>query len=93
MPLRSRDTIGVIGIVNGMSPENVVFLNAGCLGILIGDGQLTNYALEKILEAYYSYALTGSTRFTLDYQFVSNPGYNADRGPVNIFAARYHWQF
>ena len=90
---RPGDTIGVIGIVNGISPEHVAFLNAGGLGILIGDGQLTNYALEKILEAYYSYALTASTRFTLDYQFVSNPGYNADRGPVNIFAARYHWQF
>jgi high affinity Mn2+ porin len=30
---------------------------------------------------------------SFDYQFVSNPGYNADRGPVNAFAARYHWQF
>jgi high affinity Mn2+ porin len=90
---RPDDTIGVVGIVNGISPEHVAFLNAGGLGILIGDGQLTNYGLEKILEAYYSYALTASTRFTLDYQFVSNPGYNADRGPVNIFAARYHWQF
>ena len=28
-----------------------------------------------------------------DYQFIANPGYNADRGPANVFAARAHWQF
>jgi high affinity Mn2+ porin len=90
---RPDDTIGVAGVINGISAEHVAFLNAGGLGILIGDGQLTNYGLEKIFETYYSYALTASSRLSLDYQFVSNPGYNADRGPVNAFAARYHWQF
>jgi high affinity Mn2+ porin len=90
---RPDDTIGIGGIVNGISNDHIAFLNAGGLGILIGDGQLTNYGTERILEAYYSYALTPSTRFTLDYQLVGNPGYNADRGPANIFAARAHWQF
>jgi high affinity Mn2+ porin len=90
---RPDDTIGVAGVINGITSEHIAFLNAGGLGILVGDGQLTNYGLEKIFEAYYSYALTPSTRLSLDYQFVSNPGYNADRGPVNAFAARYHWQF
>jgi len=90
---RPDDTIGVAGVVNGISNEHVAFLNAGGLGILIGDGQLTNYGTERILEAYYSYALTQSTRLTVDYQFISNPGYNADRGPVNLFAGRVHWQF
>jgi hypothetical protein len=52
-----------------------------------------SYGLEKILEAYYGYALTASTRFSLDYQLVSNPGCNAECGPVNIFAVRYHWRF
>jgi high affinity Mn2+ porin len=90
---RPDDTVGVVGVLNGISSEHVAFLNAGGLGILIGDGQLTNYGLEKILEAYYSYALTASSRLSIDYQFVNDPGYNADRGPVNAFAARYHWQF
>src|ERR1700761_156914 len=75
---RPDDTIGVVGILNGISPEHIAFLNAGGLGILIGDGQLTNYGLEKIFEAYYSYALTASTRLTFDYQFINDPGYNAD---------------
>ena len=45
------------------------------------------------IEAYYSYAVTSSTKLAFDYQFVDNPGYNTDRGPVNVFAGRVHWQF
>jgi high affinity Mn2+ porin len=90
---RPDDTIGIAGVVNGISSAHIAFLNAGGLGILIGDGQLTNYGLEKIFEAYYSIALNASTKLTFDYQFVANPGYNADRGPANVFAARAHWQF
>ena len=90
---RPDDTIGIAGVVNGISSAHIAFLNAGGLGILIGDGQLTNYGLEKIFEAYYSFALNASTKLSFDYQFVANPGYNADRGPANVFAARAHWQF
>jgi high affinity Mn2+ porin len=90
---RPDDTVGIAGVINGISNAHIAFLNAGGLGILIGDGQLTNYGLEKIFEAYYSYALTSSIKLTFDYQFVGNPGYNADRGPVNVFALRAHTQF
>jgi high affinity Mn2+ porin len=90
---RPDDTIGVAGVLNGISGRHVAFLNAGGLGNMVGDGQLPNSGMEKILEAYYSYALTVSTRLTLDYQHVSNPAYNVDRGPVNAVAARMHWQF
>jgi hypothetical protein len=31
--------------------------------------------------------------FTADYQHISNPAYNADRGPVDIVSARYHAEF
>jgi high affinity Mn2+ porin len=90
---RPDDTIGLAGTVNGISNAHIAFLNAGGLGILIGDGQLTSHRPERILEAYYSYALTASTRLTFDYQYIANPAYNADRGPVNILAGRAHWQF
>ncbi len=30
---------------------------------------------------------------TLDYQFIVNPAYNRDRGPVSVFGARLHAQF
>jgi hypothetical protein len=35
----------------------------------------------------------GSWGMTFDYQFIANPGYNADRGPVSLFAARLHGEF
>ena len=90
---RPDDTIGIAGVINGISSAHIAFFNAGGLGILIGDGQLPNYGTEKIFEAYYSYAPTASTRLTFDYQHVANPAYNADRGPANIFSGRAHWQF
>jgi high affinity Mn2+ porin len=30
---------------------------------------------------------------TFDYQFIDNPGYNRDRGPVSVFGTRLHMQF
>jgi high affinity Mn2+ porin len=90
---RPDDTVGIAGVINGISSVHQAWFNAGGLGILIGDGQLPNPGLEKILEAYYSYALTASTRVSVDYQFIDNPGYNTDRGPANVFAGRVHWQF
>jgi high affinity Mn2+ porin len=90
---RPDDTVGVLGMLNGISAAHAAFFNAGGLGVLVGDGRLTNPGLEKIVEAYYSYALTASTRLSVDYQFVLDPGFNADRGPVNAFAGRFHWQF
>jgi high affinity Mn2+ porin len=90
---RPDDTVGIAGVVNGISGVHQAFLNAGGLGILIGDGQLPHPGLEQIIEAYYSYALSSATKVSLDYQFIANPGYNTDRGPVNVFAGRFHWQF
>jgi high affinity Mn2+ porin len=90
---RPEDTIGIAGVVNGISNVHVAFLNAGGLGILVGDGQLPNPGLEQIMEAYYSYALTAATKVTFDYQFIANPAYNTDRGPVNVFGGRFHAQF
>lgn len=90
---RPDDTFGLAGVVNAISGEHEEYLNAGGLGILLGDGMLPRPGLEQIIEAYYSYALSASTHITADYQFVVNPGYNTDRGPANVFAGRFHWQF
>ena len=81
-----NDTVGLAGIVNGISPEHAAFLNDGGLGILVGDGMLPHPGLEQIIETYYSYAISSSTFLTFDYQFIVNPAYNTDRGPVNVFA-------
>ncbi len=90
---RPDDTVGLAGVVNGISKIHQEFLNDGGLGILIGDGMLPHPGPEQIIETYYSYALSASTHLTADYQFIVNPGYNEDRGPVNVFSGRIHWQF
>ncbi len=89
---RSDDVIGLAGASNGLSRDHRDFLAAGGLGPLIGDGQL-NYRRERILEAYYAFALTKALTLTADYQFITNPAYNADRGPVSIISGRLHGEF
>jgi high affinity Mn2+ porin len=89
---RPDDVIGIGGAINALSRDHRDFIAAGGLGPLIGDGQL-NYRRERILETYYAFALNKALTFTADYQFVTNPAYNADRGPVSIFSGRLHGEF
>jgi len=63
------------------------------MGGIIGDGKLPSPGTEQILEMYYSAAITSYAKLTADYQFVNNPAYNQQRGPVSAFAARVHLQF
>jgi high affinity Mn2+ porin len=89
---RPDDTIGLAGVVNAISSQHIAYFNAGGLGILVGDGQLPHPGYEQILETYYSLPI-GAWKLTGDYQFVVNPGYNRDRGPVSVISARLHMQF
>jgi high affinity Mn2+ porin len=90
---RPDDTVGLAGAVNRISHQGKLYLAAGGLGGIIGDGQLPNAGPEQILEAYYSVALFSFARFTADYQFIKNPAYNRDRGPVSVFGLRLHVQY
>jgi high affinity Mn2+ porin len=85
--------VGLTGIDNGISAAREQYLNAGGLGVLVGDGQLPHPGAEQILETYYRWAVVLWAQLTLDYQYVVNPGYNTDRGPVSIVALRVHAQF
>jgi high affinity Mn2+ porin len=89
---RPDDVIGIGGAINALSRDHRDFIAAGGLGVLIGDGQL-NYRRERILETYYAFAINKALTLTADYQFVTNPAYNADRGPVSIFSGRLHGEF
>jgi high affinity Mn2+ porin len=89
---RPDDVIGIGGAINALSRDHRDFIAAGGLGILIGDGQL-NYRRERILETYYAIALNKQLTLTADYQLITNPAYNADRGPVSIFSGRLHGEF
>jgi high affinity Mn2+ porin len=89
---RADDTFGLAGVVNNISGQHKAFLNAGGLGILVGDGKLTNPRPEQILEMYYSLPVQ-SWRLTFDYQLIANPAYNRDRGPVSVIGTRVRTQF
>jgi high affinity Mn2+ porin len=90
---RPDDTFALAGVVNGASAARRRFLNAGGLGILIGDGRLPHPGPEAILETYYDLALVRRLHLSFDFQAVDNPGFNRDRGPVAIGAVRVHVQF
>ena len=89
---RPEDTFGLAGVASGASSANQKFLKAGGLDMLDGDGALT-YGSEKVLETYYDAKIWKMFHAALDYQFISNPAFNQDRGPVSIFGARLHWEF
>jgi len=89
---RPDDTVGLAGVMNGLSHTHQEFFEAGGVGILAGDGTL-NYGWEKILETYYDYKVCKYTDLSLDYQFIDNPAFNLARGPVSVFGARLHWEF
>ncbi|HEY1983179.1 MAG TPA: carbohydrate porin [Xanthobacteraceae bacterium] len=89
---RPDDTFGLAGIVNGISKIHQQFLNDGGLGILIGDGKLPHPGLEQIMETYYLFPVY-KWNVTLDYQFIVNPAYNRDRGPVSVIGARLESDF
>ncbi len=85
--------MGVAGDLNWISGERQAYLNAGGLGVLVGDGRLPHAGPERILESYYSIAALRAVRVTLDYQLIANPAYNRDRGPASVYALRVHAQF
>jgi high affinity Mn2+ porin len=90
---RNDDTVGVAAVNNGISGSREAYLNAGGLGILVGDGQLPHPGPEQIIETYYSAAVLKFAHLSLDYQYINHPAYNRDRGPVSVVAVRLHAQF
>ena len=86
---RVEDNLGIAEVINGISKDHRNFLNAGLYGFIIGDGKL-NYGAEVITEIYYQAKLAKTLFASFDYQFVKNPAYNKDRGPVHVFAVRAH---
>ena len=90
---RPDDRIGLAAVVNGISKAHERYLDAGGIGVLVGDGKLPHPGSELIAEAYYNWHAARDIDVTLDYQFIGNPGYNRDRGPANVLAVRLHGAF
>jgi len=89
---RRSDVVGIATVFNGISDVHRAYLAEGGLGILVGDGQLPHSGVESIVESYYRVPL-GSWQLTGDYQFIVNPAFNRDRGPVSVVSVRVRTQF
>ena len=90
---RPDDRIDLAAVVNGISKAHKRYLDAGGIGVLVGDAKLPHPGSEMIAEAYYDWHAARAIDVTLDYQFIGNPGYNRDRGPANVVAVRFHGAF
>jgi high affinity Mn2+ porin len=86
---RPQDTVGLAVVVNGISAVHRQYLAAGGLGITVGDGAL-DYRAERVAESYYNWQIAKRFQLTFDYQFAQNPAYNHVRGPIDLFALRFH---
>jgi high affinity Mn2+ porin len=89
---RPDDTVGIAWVAEGLSAISRRYFGAGGMGILIGDGKL-NYQPEMVLETYYAFSPVRWATFSVDYQLIADPGYNADRGPVSMVSGRLHATF
>lgn len=86
---RQNDNIGLAYVTSGLSAPHRNYLKAGGRGFELGDGNL-NYSWEHLAELYYSMELIKNLYLSGTCQFILNPGYNKDRGPVNVFSIRVH---
>ena len=89
---RPHDKAGLAFVSNGIAADHQKYLALGGRGFLLGDGRL-NYGRENILEAYYNIHLWRGAFAAPQLQFISNPGYNRDRGPVTVPGLRLHVDF
>ena len=84
--------VGLALVVDGLSGLHRDYLAQGGYGFIIGDGRL-DYALEILGDFYFRVAVTDWLQVSVLYQPVFNPGYNAVRGPINVFSGRVRVAF
>ena len=89
---RRWDRLGLTFMSNAISRAHQNYLALGGLGFLLGDGRLT-YGRENILEGYYTAHIWRGVYFSPNLQYIVNPGYNQDRGPVIVGGIRLHLEF
>jgi high affinity Mn2+ porin len=84
-----RHKLGLALVDNRLSSLHRTYLALGGLGFLLGDGRLS-YGHERIVETYYNYRVWRGVYLAADLQYIRNPGYNRDRGPVWVPTTRLH---
>jgi high affinity Mn2+ porin len=89
---RPKDVAGIGTNLGWISNIHAKYLGMGGIDGFIGDGAITAGA-EKSLDLFYSANFGRVYWLSGDYQHITNPGFNAARGPVNVFTVRIHGEF
>ena len=89
---RPADNVGLAFNTNAIKKDHQNYLRLGGLGFMLGDGRL-NYAREDIIEAYYNLHAWKGLYYTVGNTWIAHPGYNQDRGPVDVQSVRMHVDF
>jgi hypothetical protein len=89
---RPFDVVGAGFGMSWISHVHAQYLAMGGVDGFVGDGYLRQ-AGEGVVDVFYSVNLVKAIWLTADYQHLWHPGYNADRGPVEIVSGRVHAEF
>ena len=89
---RPRDVAGVGVNLGWISKIHAEYLALGGVDGFVGDGAI-NARHGKRSICFTASTYRKSFWLTGDYQHIVNPGFNADRGPVNVFSLRIHGEF
>ena len=89
---RPKDVVGIGGNLGWVSNIHAKYLGMGGVDGFVGDGAI-KAAAEKSLDLFYAASFLKMYWLSGDYQHIVDPGFNAARGPVNIFTVRIHAEF
>ena len=89
---RQFDLAGIGVASSWISSIHAQYLALGGIDGFIGDGHLRQGS-EGVAEAFYSFNLERAIWLAGDYQFLWNPGFNRDRGPLHILSVKIHAEF
>jgi high affinity Mn2+ porin len=89
---RPGDDAGIGGNFGWASNVHAKYLGMGGVDGFVGDGAIKAGA-EESLDLFYSANFGKIYWLSGDYQHIAHPGFNAARGPVNVFTVRIHGEF
>jgi high affinity Mn2+ porin len=61
--------------------------------LAVGGNGAPSYGPEKAMETHYDFKIWKYIHGAVACQFIVDPAFNQDRGPVSVFGARLAWVF
>jgi high affinity Mn2+ porin len=89
---RPGDDAGIGTNIGWISNVHAKYLGMGGVDGFVGDGAITA-AAEESFDLFYNANFGKIYWLSGDYQRIAHPGFNAARGPVNVFTVRIHGEF